>query len=832
MIAFLSWYFVVTLLGWLTVPLAWRLLPGLGDRGYTFARTLGLLGWAYVFWLLASLGVLRNDAGGILFSLFAVIASSAWIVMKDSASLLEWLKSNLRLVIATEILFLIAFAFLAVVRAANPEAIGTEKPMELAFINATMRSESFPPNDPWLSGYAISYYYFGYVMTAMLAKLTAVPGGAAFNLMLSLVFALGAAGAYGIVYNLLAVYKDHRQQTADRDSLSVVRRPSSALPLLGPLFLLVFGNLEGLLEVLHRFGLFWRFGADGSVVSSFWNWLAIKDLKDAPIPPLDGIPDRFWWWWRASRVVQDYDLFGNPIEIIDEFPFFSYLLGDLHPHVLALPFGLLAVAAALHLFLGGWRGEIRIFGRVLFINWTGFAFIALLLGGLAFLNTWDILIAAALIVGAYVLARVRAGGWSWRRLEDVFLLGLPLGVSALLLYLPFYAGFSSQAGGLLPNLLFPTRGAHLWVMFGTLLPLLFAYLYYLYRQRTPADWRTALFLTLGLALGLWVFSWLLGLLIQIRDPLLASEYLASQGIPDLGGLFTAALGRRLSYGFGLLTLLALLTPTLAFLLKQNSNEPNDQPVNLQPFDKAQGMPSTFVLFILLLAALLVLAPDFVYLRDQFGSRMNTVFKFYYQVWQLWALAAAFGAAVLLQNLRALSSFIFRLFLGVLIVIGLIYPVFGIDNKTNRFKPYAGWTLDGSAHLDLEVPDDAAAIHWLQTAPFGVVAEAVDPGSYTPYARVATYSGLPTVLGWPGHESQWRGGFAEQGTRAQDIETLYVTPDWEVAKSILEQYNIRYIFVGTLERTKYALAEEKFFQHLVPVFQQGGTVIYEAPPETN
>jgi YYY domain-containing protein len=824
MISFLSWYFVTTLLGWLTFPLAWRLFPGLSDRGYTLARSLGLLGWAYIFWLLASLGVLRNDVAGILFGLFAVIALSAWILAKDSAALLDWLKSNLRLVVTTEALFLVAFSFLAVVRAANPEIVGTEKPMELAFINATMRSESFPPNDPWLSGYAISYYYFGYVMTAMLAKLTSVPGGVAFNLMLSLVFALGALGAYGIVYNLLAAYQDHRPPTADRGSLSTVRRPPSTLPLLGPLFLLIFGNLEGLLEVLHRFGLFWRFNADGTAVSSFWNWLAIKDLKDAPLPPLNGVPDRFWWWWRASRVVQDYDLFGNPIEIIDEFPFFSYLLGDLHPHVLALPFGLLAVAAALNLFLGGWRGEIRIFGRTLFINWTGFAFIALLLGGLAFLNTWDILIAAALIVGAYVLARVHAEGWNWKRLEDVFLLGLPLGASAILLYLPFYAGFSSQAGGLLPNLLYPTRGAHLWVMFGTLLPFLFAWLYYLHRQRTPADWRTALYLTLGLGLGLWVFSWLLALLVQIRDPILASEYLASQGIPDLGGLFAAASGRRIVYIGGLLTLLALLIPTLAFLLKQDSREPNGQPSNFQP--------SIFALFLLLLATLLVLAPDFVYLRDQFGSRMNTVFKFYYQAWQLWALVAAFGAAVLTQNLRGRSSFLFHLFLGVLIVIGLIYPIFGMDNKTNHFKPYAGWTLDGAAHLDLEVPDDAAAIRWLQTAPFGVVAEAVDPGSYTPYARVATHSGLPTVLGWPGHESQWRGGFAEQGTRAQDIEALYVTPDWETAQLILNRYNIRYVFVGTLERTKYALAEEKFFQHLVPVFQQGGTVIYEVPQRTN
>ncbi len=81
--------------------------------------------------------------------------------------------------------------------------------MELAFINAILKSPTFPPNDPWLSGYAISYYYFGYVLTAMLAALTGITGGVAFNLSISLVFALASIGAYGLVFNLLAVAREH-----------------------------------------------------------------------------------------------------------------------------------------------------------------------------------------------------------------------------------------------------------------------------------------------------------------------------------------------------------------------------------------------------------------------------------------------------------------------------------------------------------------------------------------------------------------------------------------------------------------------------------------------
>src|SRR5690606_12966768 len=156
-------------------------------------------------------------------------------------------------------------------------------------------------------------------------------------------------------------------------------------------------------------------------------------------------------------------------DVIDEFPFFSFLLGDLHPHVLAIPFSLLAISVALNIFLGGWRGKLEAFGIQLHLNITGFFFSALVLGGLAFFNTWDILVGATLVCSAYIFSRVNSDGWSWKRLEDLFTLALPLGAVSLFLYFPFYLGFSSQAGGLLPSFMYPTRGTHLWVMWGTLL---------------------------------------------------------------------------------------------------------------------------------------------------------------------------------------------------------------------------------------------------------------------------------------------------------------------------------------------------------------------------
>ncbi len=610
---------------------------------------------------------------------------------------------------------------------------------------------------------------------------------------------------------------DHKLRTRDHGSLIPTFGYRSCLS--RALFLLLVSNLEGFLEVLHRHAIFW------SDTTNFWTWLGIQELNAAPAQPLSWIPDRFWWWWRASRVISDYDLAGNFREVIDEFPFFSFLHADLHPHVLAIPFNLLAVAVALNLVLGGWRGETNLFGVRLQIRNAGFVAAALLLGGLAFLNTWDILIAAALIVLAYMLFRVHEYGWSWSRFEDLFALGLPLGVLALVLYLPFYFGFSSQAGGILPNLTNPTRGAQLWVMFAPLFVPLFAYLLYLWRGKGwSGNWSLALLLAAGFVILLWALSWLMGVIAFVKDPAFSQQYLSSQGTPDIGAFFQAAMSRRFAYVGGLLTLLALLVPAVAFLIRRN------QPGQQGSDPEAPGPASSFIFLLILLGALLVLAPDFVYLRDVFGSRLNTVFKFYYQAWLLWSIAAAFGVAVLLRELRGIWSGLFLGSLLLLLAMSLTYPALAIPNKTNGLQPNLGWTLDDFARVERYNPDEAAAILWLKSAAYGNLVEAVPEagGSYTGYARISEYTGLPAVLGWAGHEDQWRGSYAPQGTRQDDIATLYSTPNWQTAHDIIQKYDIKYVYVGDLERTTYTLQEAKLQKNLVTAFQQGNVTIYEVP----
>jgi uncharacterized membrane protein len=266
---------------------------------------------------------------------------------------------------------------------------------------------------------------------------------------------------------------------------------------------------------------------------------------------------------------------------------------------------------------------------------------------------------------------------------------------------------------------------------------------------------------------------------------------------------------------------------------------------------------------------LVLAPDYVYLRDLFSYRLNTIFKFYYQAWMVWSLAGAFGVAILLQELRGRWAFIYRVGLMLVLVLALAFPVLGLSTKTNDFKipafietlrarqatSDAGaiqaaasvWTLDGSVLFSSQYPDDAAAARWLLTAPTGVIAEAASKDAYSDYGRMAAYSGQSTVLGWWWHEYQWRGTLSQMASpltnltcqadftvgglsrsRADDVSCLYQSNNWDIANEVISQYNIRYIVIGTLERRNYHINESAFKQHLSQVFQQGQVVIYEVP----
>ncbi len=826
------WYGIFLFLGWMNYPLSCLLFPAWKSRGYAFSKVLALLELGFLFWITNLFGILNNTSLSVLASLLVIVVINLAIFLRKRDEVWVAIKENSKHFLVVEALFLIAFVSMALLRAMAPNLTGTEKPMELAFINSILTSPTFPPADPWLSGYAISYYYFGYLLVAMLARLSGVAGGVAFNLAISAWLGMACIAVYGIVFELL-------QHTFTRRGQQQWARRSVWLALLAPLLLLL-GNGEGGLEVLHAQGVFWETDAEGIQSSSFWEWLDVQELKHPPLGEAGWTPRRVGgtWWWRASRVVSDYDAAGNFREVIDEFPAFSFHLADLHPHVLSIPFLLLAVAYCLNLYL---QGENSLFngGKALemFKDWHIWM-TALVFGALLFVNTWDFPAGFGLFALTAITLYIRNGTFQWQRFLNGMLKIVLLAILCILVYLPFFLGFDSQAGGIFPSLLYRTRGVHFAIMFFPfLLPLIVYLIWVNWKQKAP-DRLVLRYLLLflaavgllslafpvvhQLAIGFWMLvqDTLGGVEVRIQTAVQqAQEFAAIYAAEDICSLLTVTLGRRLRDSSVLIGLSLCLFLVLRFIFSIGTKvEAEDERK-----DEESSPIKIFVLLLILVGGGLCLIPEFFYLVDVFRTRMNTIFKFYFQAWILWSMAASYALVVLWKDLKGYYSVIFKIAAILMILISCIYPFYTTYERVRYTRP-ADWTLDGTAYLARYDAADQALIETLRQLPYGVLVEAVG-GSYSGYARIATMSGYPNVLGWPGHELQWRGGAEEMGSRQSDIAMLYESTDWLVAKQILDQYAIEYVVVGRLEKSTYTVQIEKFYENLTTVSEHDGTTLF-------
>jgi uncharacterized membrane protein len=225
--------------------------------------------------------------------------------------------------------------------------------------------------------------------------------------------------------------------------------------------------------------------------------------------------------------------------------------------------------------------------------------------------------------------------------------------------------------------------------------------------------------------------------------------------------------------------------------------------------------------------------------DNFMVRMNTIFKFYFQGWVLMAVASAFGVywlSVLTTKATKDSKGAGRVVrwvalagFWVLFAVGMVYPVLGNYSRAGGFDHQPN--LDGTAYLAAVQPDDHAAIAWLNENVTGAPVILEKPGaggsSYVYEGRVSALTGLPTLLGWAGHEGQWRGNYEVQGAREPDIATIYNTLDVDQALTLLDKYGITYVYVGLLERSEYdPRGLDKFGLFMETVYQNDGVVIYK------
>lgn len=850
---FFSWYLALQLISLAALPFTFALFGNLPDRGYAFGKSVGVLAVGFLFWLGYSYGLLRNETGGAWLALI-LVAVMSWVIGRGVVAQFRHRTTwpiNLRYVLGVELIFLALFALWALVRAYDPAVNHTEEPMDLMFMNSIWSSATYPPQDAWLGGYAISYYYFGYWLLTTLGRLAGQPPEIAYTLGQASWYGLLWIGCFGMGYNLLA------QRYGKGDG-----RAATGGVLAG-LLVAAVGNLQAILEWLH---------ANGFAVAGLAQWFGVRDFPDAA--PQTGLwyISMDWWWWRPSRVISDRWLNGDHMEVIDEFPSFSYVLGDNHPHVLAMPFVLLMVALIFNLFLNrrrlalpvneetqesAWLATVRqapatvwALARTL-VPFGAVGLLSLIVtgGALVFLNTWD-------FPPYWLLLMVTVGLLIWRALGQVtaltdtmrwgqatvaaILSGVILVIGLLALYWPYFLTAQSQAGGIVPNLFNPSRFPQFFLMFGFALLGIGALLGGAWQTLQPAQRlvKPLHWLQLGviaaLVYGLPILFLLLSTLLATTvrgQSLLAANLPLPDGatgyLPFILQRWSSQFGTFLIVG-GLLILVLWLSWRYLGLFGVSAEQ-----------DDEQTRAQVTTLFVLLLAAvglLLAFAPEFVFLRDNFGTRMNTVFKFYYQAWLLFGLVLSYALVVALAKWKVttplgLGTNVCALLSLILALSGVIFPLAATYSKTGGFA--ATPTFDATAYLVQQGPAELAAAHWVRahTPPDALVVEGKGASYYANYNRMSTLTGRPTLLGWDGHESQWRGqayGEMAQG-RVEALATLYHSLSPDEITQILNTWQIDYVYVGPTERSQYGIttqSERALALATDLAFEEGDVRIYQ------
>ena len=328
---------VTTVLGLAAGPIARAVLAPLHAGAAGLARPLGILLAAIPLWICASLNLVPYTTATAWLGV-AGLALAGLAVFERARRRGEprtWRPGPAS--IGAEVVFLVCFGVAAVVVAHAPDVWGTERPMDMAILGATEQARHFPPADPWLSGEQLNYYYLGQYLMGFVVRLAGTGPTEGYNLAVALVWALGAAAAFAV-------------GAAAARALTRDERGALLGGTLATLLTVVGSNVEGLRLLLAR-----------------------EDTLD---------------WFSAGRVVPG---------AINDFPALELVVGDLHAHVVAVPFTLLALAFVLQALLHEPRAG------------AGAVVAGTVVGVLGPINTWSYPVCLGLLLAAGALGRGRCG---------------------------------------------------------------------------------------------------------------------------------------------------------------------------------------------------------------------------------------------------------------------------------------------------------------------------------------------------------------------------------------------------------------------------------------
>ncbi|MGE5172129.1 MAG: DUF2298 domain-containing protein [Rudaea sp.] len=788
-----AWYAVSLLLGAIAWPWLALLWPDLAERGYGVSRIAGLALVAVPAWWLAALGLPAWSRLGLWAITLALVASTAAFAWKHRRALPLSL-DVLRRAAILEAAFVALFAAGLALRLIDPDlwapALGGEKPMDFAFFRRILVADALPPADPWFSDGRLNYYYFGWVLAGVIARMTATIPAIAYNLALPTWFAMAGVGAAALALDVMAGARACTRATWTAAGTALVA-------------MVFLGNLD-LARVLAP-----SIAAASRLLAS-----------GAPMSGTTLLRDSERWFWAPTRTVGERA--GASFEI-NEFPAFTFLHGDLHAHLLALPLQLLALLASYGLAARALAGGGVRRGGGLGMAWTRIAATAIPAGLLRATNTWDwppylLLACASAAFVAWRAGTVEARYWH-RVAPAVARMAVVAGAVAVVL--------TVQALVAWPFARFVTGGVTLHVFDG---------------QRTPLLSWLAMQGWFVLAIGGWGVA--LVRAGRAADELALPSLRAARAlrVVALAGVLTcvAFVGLVLWRGTGFVPAWPLQLALLAWLCD----------VLLR---HARTAAERTGLLLALAGCGLALAVEWVVVGRDLG-RMNTFFKLYLQSWVLLSIASAIAMGSLVgRTVPARLRVPWRVAFGVATIVSLAYLPLAIAGRAHaRFAPPAPPSLDGEAFLEravyafgeepLRLADDARLIRWLRhnSRIDDVVLEAQLP-EYRWGSRISVFTSRPTVLGYRFHETQQRPvptlGEAIE-LRRRNVSAMYASTDAERTIAALAHYRVRYVIVGGLERAAYPAPGLAKFEALAArgalqvAYRSGDDVIYRVPPATD
>ena len=794
---------------WLQLPalaalpwLTW-VLRGLPDRGYGLSKLAGLASVALPVWLLVAWDVV-DFSGGLVWLVYALaLGGGALAFAVRGRRFLAEARSRWTVWLTLEAIFLVAFAVFLAFRYWNPDLWhpfrGGEKPMELAYLTAVVRSTELPPIDPWFGGGSMNYYYMGWFFLAVPIRALRIVPEVAFNLAIPTYAALTAIGAASIVHNLVALSRG-RAGTWPQGGA----RPGLFAAAGGAILLIGIGNLDGAHQLIERIQSVneWSFlsgtpvlGGAVGIAGGLYEWA----FGGASLPPFD--------WWRSSRV--HFGQFD-----ITEFPYWTYLFADLHPHLMAMPFFGAMSGLAVAYGVSASRGLRR-------QTWVIAALLGLGVGLMRTVHTWDWPTALIVAAGAILLGQLFARGrWDLRLWRGAGHLAVAAAF-VVVPFIPYTAHFEVFEAGL-HRAEETTEAQQYFAHFGLFVVIAAAFV----AVRCHEELRAGIGRNVVLAsvMGRW-------------------ERLSV-------ALFVLGLA-AFTWTFGL-TVVALSVVAEVYLLNLIWREWRNP-----DRDAARALATAM----LALAVAVAAGVDVVTVNNDI-VRMNTVFKFSLQAWQLYAFGSGYalwyvgrallriegwrpkvsGRAAAVGGAWAGTTALFFFAAGVFLVSGT--P----ERQEERFTD-TGLTLDGLVYLEsapynetlgnanpdddvmFDLAEDEPLIRWLRDNVAGtpVIAEASGP-LYHWTSRITWYTGLPAVIGWDWHQRQQRWDYGHLiDERVRDTQRFYRDPDTTFAQEYLRKYNVRYVIVGTNEHafgTPEGLAKLDGLAGVREVFREGEGVIYE------